>query len=99
MNSGTPKLPVEIHADIKWRRIKLLATISILLLVYLVGAYGGVLRESAVSWWPDFFWTATALAAGWRCLRTAKTRSMQHERTAWTLFGIAALSWSRACWP
>ncbi|MCI0506504.1 MAG: ATP-binding protein [Gammaproteobacteria bacterium] len=91
--SAAPDPPAENHGAIKRRRIKLLTTISIILIVYLLGAYGGVLPEKTASWWPDLFWTAAALAAGWRCLHTAKTRTVQHERVAWNLFGFAALSW------
>lgn len=75
------------------QRFNLLASICGLLLVYLLGAYSDLLHDELSSWWSDFFWTFAALLTGWRCLRTAKTRPMAHERRAWTLFGLAALSW------
>ena len=71
----------------------MLVTFGAVLTIYLLGAYSGVLQAKAASWWSDLFWTAAALIAGWRCLLTAKSRSMAHERTAWKLFGFAALSW------
>jgi len=75
------------------RRFKLLASICGLLLIYLWGAYSGLLQSELNSWWSDFFWTFASLLTGWRCLHTAKTRPMAHERRAWNLFGLAALSW------
>ena len=82
------------HADtVGKRRIKLLVTTGVLLVLYLWGEYSDVLEGKPLSWWSDFFWSFAALAAGWRCLLTAKTRTMEHERKAWNLFGFAALSW------
>ena len=74
-------------------RTRLLVVLAGLLLVYLAGAYGGLLDGKVLSWWSDFFWTFAALAAAWRCWRTAGNRSMRHERLAWNLFGLAAFSW------
>lgn len=85
--------PAEVIDSVKQRRMKLLATISGLLVLYLWGAYSGLLEGTPLNWWSDFFWTFAALAAGWRCLQTAKTRPMEHEQKAWRLFGLAALSW------
>ncbi|MGD8570332.1 MAG: ATP-binding protein [Gammaproteobacteria bacterium] len=83
----------ESHNPVKSQRFKMLSIFGIALTVYLVGAYTGVLQDKAIRWWSDFFWTFASLAAGWRCLHTAKTRTLTHERRAWNLFGLAALSW------
>lgn len=91
--SEAVKSPTESFNTIGQQRFKLLATISGLLVLYLLGAYSGGLEGKALSWWSDFFWTFAALATGWRCIQTAKSRPMKHERTAWHLFGLAALSW------
>ena len=79
--------------NINWNRIKLLITLCCLLAIYLLGNYGGMLEGKALNWWSDFFWTTAALLAAWRSFVTAKKRSMLHERKAWYLFGLAALSW------
>ena len=83
----------EINNIAKQQRVKLLAAICGLLALYLWGAYSGVLEGKPLSWWSDFFWTFAALATGWRCLQTAKSRPMKHEQRAWNFFGLAALSW------
>lgn len=83
----------ESHSPVKSQRFKMLSIFSIALSVYLLGAYTGVLQDKAVSWWSDFFWTLASLLAGLRCLHTAKSRTMAHERRAWKLFGLAAISW------
>lgn len=79
--------------SVRQQRLKLLATIGSLLAIYLIGAYSGILENSSLNWWSDFFWTLAALATGWRCLLTARRRPVAHERRAWRLFGYAALSW------
>jgi signal transduction histidine kinase len=86
-------LPSDSNVSVRQQRLKLLAVISALLVVYLFGAYGGVLQDKYLSWWSDLAWTIASLAAGLRCLTTAKKRRLMHERKAWYFFGIAALSW------
>ena len=86
-------LPSESTVSVRQHRIKLLIVISGLLTIYLFGAYGGLLQDKYLSWWSDLAWTAASLAAGWRCLITARKRHLMHERKAWYLFGIAALFW------
>ena len=91
--SDTLNVPIHSGTLLKQQRLKLLVIIGGLLALYLLGAYSGILEGKPLSWWSDFFWTFAALATGMRCLRTAKNRSMAHERKAWTFFGLAALSW------
>jgi signal transduction histidine kinase len=91
--SETLHSTTEINDSFERRRVKLLASISGLLALYLWGAYSGVLEGKALSWWSDFFWTFASLATGWRCLQTAKSRPMVHEQKAWYFFGYAAIAW------
>lgn len=89
----TLPLPRKVNHSVEQRRMKLLATIGGLLALYLWGDFSGILENKPLSWWSDFFWTFAALATGWRCLQTAKSRPMAHEQRAWKFFGFAALSW------
>lgn len=91
--STQPEKVTNIKGRFYQRRISLFIVIGVLITIYLIGAYSGVLRGNFLSYWSDFFWTFAALAAGWRCLITASKCRIQKERKAWAMFGLAALSW------
>lgn len=78
---------------IKHQRLMLLASMAVLLIIYLVGAYSNILQGKLLLAWTDLAWTLAALAAGLKCLQTARKRISRQERIAWILFGLAALSW------
>lgn len=82
-----------IQPSIRRQRFRLLLVIFVLLIVYTVGNYSQVLEGQWRNWWSDLFWTLAALAAGIRCLITARKRPMIQERKAWLFFGLAGLSW------
>lgn len=69
-----------------------LVVIAILLLVFAVGNYFLPLSELQTHWWANSFWTVAALVTGVKCLMTARLTS-GNLRLAWSLFGLAALTW------
>ena len=61
--------------------------------VYLAVIQWGHLQELAALWWSDTAWTLASLAAGLKCLHTARHERRPRRRRAWSYFGFAALAW------
>lgn len=74
---------------------RLVATLlAALIVAYCVLAYWANLPAAWVGHLTDLAWTGFSLAAGLRSLRTARRETSPRRRSAWQLFGIAALAWS-----
>lgn len=71
----------------------MLTVLGLLILVYAIGNYGGLLDGAALLAWSDATWTLIALAAGLKCLHTAAHRPQRCQRWAWVAFGVGALLW------
>ena len=61
--------------------------------VFAVGTYSGIMNGVALLWWTDMGWTIISLAAGLKCLHTARSLTKKNVRHAWYAYGIAALLW------
>jgi signal transduction histidine kinase len=61
--------------------------------VYAAVTYSGMLEGVALLWWSDMAWTIISLAAGIKCIQTARSQRRPGESRAWYAFGVAALLW------
>ena len=74
------------------RATVLVALLSFVLL-YSIVTYSGWLQGVELLWWSDMAWTIRSLAAGLKCLHTARLQKRRNRRQAWLAFGVAALLW------
>lgn len=74
-------------------RATVLVALGGFVLLYSFVTYSGLLQGVALLWWSDMAWTISSLAAGLKCLHTARLQKRPNRRRAWLAFGVAALLW------
>ncbi len=84
---------VFVSAYIKEDRPTLAAFFVSALVLYAVLVYGGVLEPGPAEWASNLIWAGSSLAAGLRCLITARRQSTRQGRLGWGFLGGAALLW------